>query len=119
MPTYIQLLTLNGEGQLLAVNDPESILRAHEEVGDRDIQILGTYGVLGPYDFVNLVQAKDNDSVARFSLELGSRAGAQITTMPAIPITRLKPTETRERSTVQEGRSLPLDDGGIEATEPS
>ena len=43
---------------------------------------------LGEYDFVAIVEADDNETVARFSLELGVAAGVHVETMPAIPITR-------------------------------
>jgi hypothetical protein len=41
---------------------------------------------------VSIVDAPDNETVARFSLELGVRAGAQVETLPAIPIARLDGT---------------------------
>jgi len=41
---------------------------------------------LGPYDFVNIVEAPDNETVARVSVELGSRGTVQIMSMPAMPI---------------------------------
>ena len=47
------------------------------------------YILLGDYEFVSLLEAPDNECVARFSVELGVRAGAHIATMPAIPISRL------------------------------
>ena len=52
--------------------------------------VLGLYAVLGQYDFVNIVDAPDNATVARFSLEIGVAAGAYLTTLPAIPISRLE-----------------------------
>jgi uncharacterized protein with GYD domain len=42
--------------------------------------------VLGPYDFVNIVEAPDNKTISRISLELGSRGTVQITSLAAIPI---------------------------------
>ena len=98
MATYIQLLTLTSEGRERALKDPQSVLRAQAGVGGPDIQVLGVYAVLGRYDFVNIVEAGDNEAVARFSLELGVRAGAHIATMPAIPIPRLAPTVRQEAS---------------------
>ena len=47
---------------------------------------LARAGVLGRFDFVSIVDAPDNEAAARFSLELGHRAGAHIETMPAVPI---------------------------------
>ena len=49
-------------------------------------EILGQYAVLGRYYFVMMVEANDNDAVARLSLELGMRTGLHLETLPAIPI---------------------------------
>jgi uncharacterized protein with GYD domain len=71
------------------LQDPTSLLRAEEQVAVTGVEVLGLYGVLGPYDFVSIVEAPDNETMARFSLELGVRAGAQVATLPAIPVARL------------------------------
>jgi hypothetical protein len=49
-------------------------------------EILNQYAVLGRYDFVMLVEADDNDAVARLSLELGMHTGLRLETLPAIPV---------------------------------
>jgi len=90
MAIYIQLLTLTPEGRTKMLEDPEMLPRALEETALPGVQVLGQYGVLGDIDFVGIVQAPDNDTVARFSLELGVRAGVHVNTMPAIPIGRLE-----------------------------
>jgi DNA-binding NtrC family response regulator len=41
---------------------------------------------LGAYDFVNVVEAPDNLTIARVSAELSARGSVRITTLPAIPI---------------------------------
>ena len=47
---------------------------------------MGRYGVLGRYDYVIMVDARDNETVARMSVELGIRTGLHIETLPAIAI---------------------------------
>lgn len=59
-------------------------------MGFSGAEILGLYAVLGSIDFVAILEAQDNATAARFTLELGVRAGLQTTTMPAIPIGRLE-----------------------------
>ncbi len=115
MPIYIQLLTLTPQGRERTLEDPESVRRAQYEIDMPGIALLGEYGVLGEIDFVNIVQAPDNEAIARFSLELGVRAGVHINTMPAIPISRLEGAIRREvpslvthSPTPDEGPSLPV-----------
>jgi uncharacterized protein with GYD domain len=90
MATYILLLTLTPEGQEMALREPQHLLRAEGEVDVPGVQALGMYAVLGSYDFVTLVEAESNEQVAKFSIELGVRAGVHVTTLPAVPISRLE-----------------------------
>ncbi len=111
MPTYILLLTMSSEGRERVLDDPESLMRAQSDVSVPGVQVMGLYGVLGDYDFVSLVDAPDNDAVARFSLELGVKAGAHITTLPAIPITRFSETGPREPEEIEAGAGPPRAEG--------
>jgi uncharacterized protein with GYD domain len=89
MATYILLVTLTPEGQAKALSDPDYLLSAEGEIDMPSVQTLGVYAVLGEYDFVTIVEADGNDAIARFSLELGVRAGVHITTMPVVPAAQL------------------------------
>lgn len=90
MPTYFLLLTMTPEGRAASLEDPERLLRLEAEVQVSGVECMGLYGVLGDYDFISMIEAKDNEAVARFSLEFGVRAGAHITSLPAIPISRFE-----------------------------
>jgi uncharacterized protein with GYD domain len=48
--------------------------------------VLSQYAVLGNYDFVNIVEAPNNETIAKVSIELGSRGTIKIVSMAAIPI---------------------------------
>jgi uncharacterized protein with GYD domain len=89
MSTYILLMTLTPEGQKMAMADPDYILRIESEIENSSVTTLGVYAVLGEYDFVTIVEADSNESMARFSIQLGVRAGVHITTMPVVPAARL------------------------------
>ena len=106
MPTYIQLLTLTQEGRERTLHDPEVILHAQHGIVVPGVRVLGRYAVLGKYDFVVIVEAQDNESVARFSVALGALAEAHIVTLPVIPIARLEapadPDEHRKLETAAE-----------------
>ena len=86
MPTYILLSTLTDEGRRTVKERPERIQEVNKEIEAMGAKVLNQYVVLGPYDFCNVVEAADNKTIAKVSMELGSRGTVQIMSMAAIPI---------------------------------
>jgi uncharacterized protein with GYD domain len=86
MPTYILLSTLTDEGAETLKYKPERLKEVNEELRNLGALVKEQYAVLGPYDFVNIVEAPDNATIARISIELSSRGSIRILTMPAVPI---------------------------------
>ena len=89
MATYFLLMTLTQEGRNLMHEDPELILHAAHSSDLNDVHCMGLYAVLGDHDFITVLEAPDNEAAARFSLDLGVKAGVEIQTVPAIPVSRL------------------------------
>ncbi|WP_448584336.1 GYD domain-containing protein [Thermocrinis sp.] len=90
MPVFVMLTTLTDEGMKTLKNKPERIKEVDKEVIDKyGVKILAQYAVMGPYDFVNIIEAPDNDTVVKMAIELGSRGTIRTLTMPAIEIDRL------------------------------
>jgi uncharacterized protein with GYD domain len=86
MSTYVLLSTLTDEGRKTVKHRPERIQEVNREIESWGAKVIAQYAVLGPYDFVNIVEAPSNEAIARVSLELGSRGTIQIMTLPAIPV---------------------------------
>ncbi|MCL6579121.1 MAG: GYD domain-containing protein [Candidatus Bathyarchaeota archaeon] len=86
MPYYILLSNLTDEGWKTVREKPERIKEVNRELEGFGVKVLSQYAVLGPYDFVNIVEAPNNETIARVSLELGSRGTIKIVSMAAIPI---------------------------------
>jgi uncharacterized protein with GYD domain len=86
MPTYILLSKLTDEGWKTVREKPERIKEVNRELEAMGVKVVHQYATLGLYDFVNIVEASDNKTIARVSLEMGSRGTIQIMSMPAIPI---------------------------------
>lgn len=87
MPTYILLSSLTDEGAKTIKRNPARIKEVNQEVEKTfGITVKEQYAVLGPYDFVSVVEAPDNLTVARVSAELASRGSIKIQTLTAIPI---------------------------------
>ena len=89
MANYILLMTLTREGQEAVLANPDYVAQAGTDIQMPDVTNLGLYGVLGPYDFIGIIQAPDNDTAARYSIRLGVHAGAHVTTLPAVPLALL------------------------------
>ena len=77
MPAYILLLSLTPEGRHRMLDNPDRLLTAEQSIDIPRTQVHGLYAVLGEYDFVTILDAPDNESAARFSMELGVTAGVQ------------------------------------------
>jgi uncharacterized protein with GYD domain len=86
MPTYIMLSTLSPEGVQTVKNNPQRIKEVNQEVEQLGAKVKAQWATLGRYDFVNIVEAPDEQTMSRLSLELGSRGTVKYETMVAIPI---------------------------------
>jgi uncharacterized protein with GYD domain len=86
---YILLSKLTEDGRQTLKTKPERIKEVNVELEALGVKVLKQYAVLGPYDFVNIVEAPDNETIFKLSVELGSRGTIQITSMPAITIDEL------------------------------
>jgi len=86
MPTYVMLSSLTDQGRKTIKTKPSRISEVNKEIEAMGAKVLAQYAVLGPHDFVNIIEAKDNKAIAKISVELGSRGSVQFLTMPAISI---------------------------------
>jgi len=86
MAIYIALSNLTDEGRKTIKQRPDRIKEVNKEIEAMGIKVLGQYAVLGPYDFVTLLDAPDNEAVLKMSVELGSRGTVQLITLPALTV---------------------------------
>ena len=86
MPHYILLSKLTDEGWKTVKTNPPRIKEVNRELEAMGVKVLQQYATLGDYDFINIVEAADNKTVAKVSIELGSRGTIRLKTLPAIPI---------------------------------
>jgi len=86
MPYYVILSNLTDEGRKAIKQKPERIQEVNREIEAMGVKILRQYAVMGPYDFVNIVEAPDNETVMRMSVEIGSRGSVQLMSLPAVPV---------------------------------
>jgi uncharacterized protein with GYD domain len=86
MPLYIMFSTLTDEGRRTVTNHPERIEEVNREIENMGAYVIAQYACLGQYDFINLIEAPDNEAIMWVSIQLGSRGTVQIMTLPALPI---------------------------------
>jgi len=86
METYILLTKLTDQGRKTLKEKPSRIKEVNKEVEKMGGKVLAQYAVLGPYDFVNVVEAPDNKTIAKISVELGARGTIEIMTLPVVSL---------------------------------
>lgn len=84
--TYIMLSTLSDGGRKVLRERPGWIRKVNRELERMGVKVCAQYAVLGPYDFVTVLEAPDNETVSRVSIELGARGSVQMMTLAAIPL---------------------------------
>jgi uncharacterized protein with GYD domain len=89
MAVYVMLTKLTDEGRKTLKQNPQRIKEVNKEVEAMGVKILSQYAILGPYDFINILEAPDNKAVSKVAIELGSRGTIQTMTMAAMTIDEL------------------------------
>ena len=101
MGFYVMLSTLSESGRKVLRERPGWIRKVNADVRRMGARVVSQYAVLGPYDFVTIIEAPDNATISRVSVELGARGGVAGMTMAAIPldefIERLEGGRTRRQ----------------------
>ena len=86
MSFYVMLSTLSETGRKVLRERPGWIRNVNADVEHMGARIVAQYAVLGPYDFVTVVEAADNATISRVSVEIGARGSVQMMTMAALPL---------------------------------
>jgi uncharacterized protein with GYD domain len=94
MPTYILLTNLTAQGVQTLKSNPDRLREVNRDVEELGAKVVHQWATLGPFDFVNIVEAPDNATIARVSVELGARGSATLQTMSALTIEEFLATLT-------------------------
>src|SRR2546428_14096107 len=84
MPTYILLSKLTEAGRKTVKKKPARTKEVNKEIEAMGGKVLAQYAVLGPYDYVSVVEARDNETIARISMELGSRVTVAVNALAEV-----------------------------------
>lgn len=86
MAHYVMLSSLSESGRKVLRQRPGWIRKVNRELEAKGAKVRAQYAVLGPYDFVTILEAPDNETVSSISIEMGARGTVSMMTMPAIPL---------------------------------
>jgi uncharacterized protein with GYD domain len=86
MPTYAMLTTLGPDGWETVRQNPDRILAVREEVEALGLTVLAQYALMGQYDFLNVIEAPNEEAMANAAIMLAARGTMRTTTMQAIPV---------------------------------
>jgi uncharacterized protein with GYD domain len=86
MPTYILLTSLTAQGVQTLKANPDRLREVNKDVEELGAKVLHQWATLGPYDFINVVEAPDAATIAKVSVSLGARGSAKLQTLTALSI---------------------------------
>lgn len=86
MPVYVLLSTLTEHGVQCVVDEPTCLRQMSMDIENLGVKVLDEYATLGQYDFIHIIEAPDNESVARVSMELIAKGHIKPLSLPTISI---------------------------------
>ncbi len=89
MAYYLQLVNLTDKGRRNFDENPEWIHQLDKEIELMGAKIITQYALLGQYDFVNIIEAPNDEVAAKLSLKLSAMGAFQPMTLAAIPLDKL------------------------------
>lgn len=85
MPTYISLVNYTEQGIRNIKEAPKRIDAVRQMVKDAGGELRAIYLTMGQYDLVTIVEAPNDEVVAKTMLTIGSAGNVRTTTMRAFP----------------------------------
>ena len=83
MPTYVVLVRFTDEGVRTIKDGPARLEQARKDFEAAGAEMKDFYLTLGAYDAVAIIEAPDDDTMARMSLSIGSRGTSRTETLRA------------------------------------
>jgi len=86
MTTFVMLSTLGPDGSATLRDYPARIKEVNAQVESMGAKVIHQYSLLGQWDFLNIIEAPDEYTMARIATELGARGTLKTRTMVAIEV---------------------------------
>jgi uncharacterized protein with GYD domain len=89
MPKYVMLSTIGPDGWATIREKPDRIRGVTAEVEALGLKVIAQYALMGQYDFVNIIEAPDEATMARAAVMLAARGTMRSTTLQALEVEEL------------------------------
>jgi uncharacterized protein with GYD domain len=86
VPMYLMLTTLTEKGRQTLNANPARLREVNRDVEELGAKVLHQWAALGEYDFVNVVEAPDELTMANLYLKLGARGSVKFQTLTLLPV---------------------------------
>jgi uncharacterized protein with GYD domain len=96
MPKFVMLSTLGPDGSARLRDNPERLREVSTEVEAMGVKVLQQYALLGNWDFINILEAPDEATMARVATTLSARGTLKTMTLQAIEIDDFIAAMTRD-----------------------
>ena len=83
---FVLLSTLSQQGVQTLKSNPDRLRQVNRDVEELGAKVLHQWATLGEFDFVNVVEAPDIETIAKVSVALGARGSTRVQTLPALEI---------------------------------
>jgi uncharacterized protein with GYD domain len=86
MPLYLMLTSLTEKGVQTLNSNPARLREVNHDVEELGAKVLHQWASLGDYDFVNVVEAPDDLTLAKLSVRLSARGSLKVESLPLVAI---------------------------------
>jgi uncharacterized protein with GYD domain len=80
------LTTLGPDGWATVRENPERIREVTHEVESMGLKVVAQYALMGQWDFLNVIEAPDEATLAKAAISLAARGTMRTMTLQAVPI---------------------------------
>lgn len=89
MPLYLMLTSLTEKGVQTLNSNPARLREVNHDVEELGAKVLHQWASIGEYDFVNVVEAPDDLTLAKLSVRLSARGSLKVESLPLVSIDEL------------------------------
>lgn len=86
MPKFVMLSTLGPDGHARLRENPQRLREVNADVESMGVKVLEQFALLGQFDFLNILEAPDELTMARVASTLSSRGTLRTLTLTAIDV---------------------------------